>query len=87
MFYFALSSLIAQKCCAAPYLIINFVLLFLLGSIFDKFPFLLPCLFNCALLLISIILSYFFLEETLDKRYITKNWVRAYSTCTVFIHF
>ncbi|XP_068689943.1 uncharacterized protein [Montipora foliosa] len=38
------------------------------GSIFDKFPFLLPCLFNCALLLISIVLSYFFLEETLDKR-------------------
>ncbi|XP_068738626.1 uncharacterized protein [Montipora capricornis] len=37
------------------------------GSIFDKFPFLLPCLFNCALLLISIVLSYCFLEETLDK--------------------
>ncbi|XP_068738627.1 uncharacterized protein [Montipora capricornis] len=36
-------------------------------SIFDKFPFLLPCLFNCALLLISIVLSYCFLEETLDK--------------------
>ena len=38
------------------------------GSFFDKFPFLLPCLFNCTLMLIAIVLNYLFLEETLVKR-------------------
>lgn len=37
------------------------------GSFFDKFPFLLPCLFNCTLMLIAIVLNYLFLEETLVK--------------------
>ncbi|KAJ7387199.1 hypothetical protein OS493_004169 [Desmophyllum pertusum] len=37
------------------------------GSIFDKFAFFLPCLFNCVVLLISIVLAYFYLPETLVK--------------------
>lgn len=37
------------------------------GSFFDRFAFFLPCLFNCVLLLISIVLAYFYLQETLVK--------------------
>ncbi|PFX20652.1 putative peptide/nitrate transporter [Stylophora pistillata] len=36
-------------------------------SLFDRFPFFLPCLLNCAALLISIVLAYFYLPETLVK--------------------
>ncbi|XP_020614457.1 probable peptide/nitrate transporter At3g43790 isoform X2 [Orbicella faveolata] len=37
------------------------------GSFFDKFAFFLPCLFNCGILLISFVLTYFLLPETLVK--------------------
>ncbi len=51
--------------CWAVILINTFVFV---GSFFDKFAFFLPCLFNCLILLISLVLAYFHLPETLVKR-------------------
>ncbi|XP_058966222.2 uncharacterized protein [Pocillopora verrucosa] len=34
-------------------------------SLFNKFPFFLPCLLNCAALLLTVVLAYFYLPETL----------------------
>ena len=37
-------------------------------SLFDKFPFFLPCLLHCAALLLTVVLAYFYLPETLVTR-------------------
>lgn len=42
----------------------NWPNVFLKGSLFDRFPYLLPNLICAALLLVSIVLGYFLLEET-----------------------
>ncbi|XP_078363022.1 uncharacterized protein LOC144647143 isoform X2 [Oculina patagonica] len=47
------------------------------GSFFGKFAFFLPCLFNCLILLISVVLAYFHLPETLVK---SKNETAASET-------
>ena len=47
-------------------------------SLFDKFPFFLPCLLNCAALLLTVVLAYFYLPETLVTRLVILQFLAGY---------